>query len=159
MKARILLILALAVVLLMAGGISAAPTVADGTVVPFRATIQTFPQPPGVVDNCLLVLMPECEGQATHLGKSTWDATMWACFDWSQHGTMVFTAANGDQLSGGFEGTWEGTPQVFVEFEGTFWITEDDNTGRFEGATATGEYWGTAEAGEGILYFDGMLTK
>jgi hypothetical protein len=159
MKARVLLIVALVVVLLMAGGITAALTAARGAEVPFKATIKTFPQPQGVEDNCLVVDMPKCEGQATHLGKTVWDGHMWACFDGSQHGTMVFTAANGDQLSGGFEGTWEGEPQVFVSFEGTFWITEHDNTGRFEGATATGTYSGTAEAGEGILYFDGMLTK
>jgi hypothetical protein len=143
----------------MAGGISVAPAAADGAVVPFKATIQTFPQVVGVEDNCLLVNMPQCEGKATHLGKSTWDGYMWACFDGSQHGTMNLAAANGDQLVGGFQSTWDGIPQVLVNFEGTLWITEEENTGRFEGATATGTYWGTAEAGEGILYFDGMLTK
>ncbi|MGD1992074.1 MAG: hypothetical protein PVI59_02665 [Anaerolineae bacterium] len=155
MKARILLMVAL--ILALVGTLSVGSAAAGDAVVPFKATIQTFPQPQGVEDNCLVVKIPG-QGQATHLGGTVFDSDMWACFDGSQYGTMILTAANGDQLFGGFRGTWSGDPTVFVSFQGTFWITED-GTGRFEGATATGTYGGTAEAGEGILYFNGVLTK
>ena len=78
MRARILLMAALAVVLVIAGGISAAPAAAGGAVVPFKARYETYPEaefvpgPPPM----LIVDIP-AEGQATHLGKSTWHATMW----------------------------------------------------------------------------------
>jgi hypothetical protein len=70
---------------------------------------------------------------------------------------MEFTAANGDQIFGAFEGTWTGLPPDPVTFQGTFWITS--GTGRFEGVTGTGNYSGRSEGGEGILYFDGSITK
>jgi hypothetical protein len=106
MKARILLTVALAVVLLTAGGISAAPAAGDGAVVPFKATIQTFPR---IVSRYpyLVVEIPG-EGQATHLGKTVFYSDMNAYFNGLQDGTMVFTAANGDQLVGGFEGIGDG---------------------------------------------------
>jgi len=146
-----------ALTLVLAGSLSVGPAAAGDAVVSFKATIQTFPQILGVVDNCLVVEIPG-EGQVTHLGQTVFYSDMWACFDGSQHGTLEFTAANGDQLFGGFEGTWTGMPPNPVTFQGTFWITEE-GTGRFEGATAIGTYWGSAEGNEGILYFDGMLTK
>jgi hypothetical protein len=154
MQARVLLTVALTLVL--AGMFCVAPAGADEAVVPFVTTFQTHPQIVGQADNCLVVEIPG-EGQMMHLGDATWYADMWACFDGSQTGVMEFTAANGDQLFGFFEGTWAGMPPAPVTFQGTFWIT--GGTGRFEGATATGTYVGSAEGTEGILTFDGMLTK
>ena len=158
MKARILLVLAIALVLVVA---SSALTVAAaaGAVVPFKAHYQTYPEPVGSPTNGILTLAIPGEGQATHLGRSTWYADMQV--DLSQvpnvqTGTMVFTAANGDQLFGTFAGN-STPPTGPVEFWGDFEITE--GTGRFEGVTCTGTYSGTAESAEGMLYFDGKLTK
>jgi hypothetical protein len=70
---------------------------------------------------------------------------------------MSFTAANGDQLFGSYAGYAIPTEKG-VEFWGDFQIS--GGSGRFDGATATGTYWGECGgAGEGILHFDGMLTK
>lgn len=161
MKTKTLLILAL--VLVMAGSLSVGPAAASGAEVPFKATIYTAPVTSLVV-NCqgkgipgLLLQIPG-EGYATHLGETTWyTGDMWACFDGTQGGTMEFSAANGDQLFGAFQGTWTGLPPAPVIFVGNFRITS--GTGRFEGVTGTGTYSGTSEGGEGILYFDGILTK
>lgn len=154
MKTKTLLILAL--ILVMAGSLSVGPAAASGAEVPFKAIIHTSPVILGVEDNCLVVQIPG-EGSVTHLGETTWYGDMLACFDGTQFGPMEFTAANGDELFGAFEGTWTGMPPEPVTFQGTFWITS--GTGRFEGVTATGTYSGMSEGGEGILYFDGMLTK
>jgi hypothetical protein len=160
MKTKTLLILGL--ILVIAGSLSVRPAAASGAEVPFKATIHTAPVV-SVVSNCgkgipgLFLQIPG-EGYATHLGETTWyTGDMWACFDGTQGGTMEFTAANGDQLFGAFEGTWTGIPPNPVTFLGTFWLT--GGTGRFEGVTGNGTYSGTSEGGEGMLYFDGMLTK
>ncbi len=156
MKTLSLLILAVASVLVLAGGVSAATSATRDAVVPFRVSYQCLPEIRGVENGCLVQVLP-CAGQATHLGKSTWysgDAR--SCFDGSQYGTMLFTAANGDTLAGNFVGTHAGYPGP-VTFRGDFWIT--GGTGRFEGVTGTGSYGGTASGGEGTLYFDGLLTK
>jgi hypothetical protein len=162
MKMKTLFILAL--ILVMAGSLSVGPAAASGAKVPFKATIQTAPAIVGVVDNCHgkgipgLMLQIPGEGYVTHLGETTWyTGDMWACFDGTQGGSMSFTAANGDQLFGGFEGTWTDIPPAPTTFQGTFWIT--GGTGRFEGSTAAGAYSGRSGGGEEILFFDGMLTK
>ncbi len=69
---------------------------------------------------------------------------------------MTFTAANGDRLFGNFVGTHAGYPGP-VTFGGKFWITGGE--GRFADASGTGDYWGTAEGADGLLYFDGTLNK
>ena len=108
MKTKTLLIVAL--ILVLAGSLSVAPAAASGAEVPFHSTIHAFPVV-SVVDDCgkgiagFLLQIPG-EGYATHLGETTWyTGDMWACFDGTQGGTMEFTAANGDQLFGAFEGT------------------------------------------------------
>ena len=130
-----------------------------GAVEPFKARYETYPQPVGPPENGILTLKIPGDGEGDPLGKSTWDAEMKINVTQvpnPQTGTMVFTAANGDQLFGTYEGL--GTPADGpVSFQGTFQIT--GGTGSFEGATGAGTYWGTAEGGEGTLYFDGMLTK
>ena len=131
-----------------------------GAVEPFKARYETYPQPVGPPENGILTLKIPGDGEGDPLGKSTWDAEMKVNVAQGppnpQTGTMVFTAANGDQLFGTYEGL--GTPDgPAVSFQGTFQIT--GGTGRFEGVTGAGTYWGTAEGSEGTLYFDGMLAK
>jgi hypothetical protein len=155
MKARIVLALAMILVLIAA---SSASVAAKGAVVPFKATYHTYPEMVDISQTGLTLAIPG-EGQATHLGRSTWYADSWVTFgapNNHQWGNMTFTAANGDHLLGTFDG------QAYLSngtnvFWGTFEITE--GTGRFAGATGAGDYWGTAQENEGMLYFDGMLTK
>jgi hypothetical protein len=156
MKARVLLILvALAIVLASSGSI----VVADGAVVPFKARYVTHPETVDVTGGVLTIEIP-AEGLGTHLGHSTWYATMWVDtnpFPWPQGAEdMVFTAANGDQLLGSYWGYAIPTSEG-VEFWGTFVISS--GTGRFEGTTGAGAYEGTCGDTAGILYFDGTLTK
>jgi hypothetical protein len=127
--------------------------------VPFKATYTTYPtqvSEPGVIP---MIFEIPADGEATHLGKSTWYADMWVdprSEPWTQGGVMTFTAADGDQLFGTYDGFAEpGGPGI--KFWGVFEIS--GGTGRFEGAKATGDYWGECGTGEGILHFDGTLTK
>ena len=126
---------------------------------PFKARYETYPQPVGPPENGILTLKIPGDGEGDPLGKSTWDAEMKINVTQvpnPQTGTMVFTAANGDQLFGTYEGL--GTPADGpVSFQGTFQIT--GGTGSFEGVTGAGTYRGTAEGSEGTLYFDGMLAR
>jgi hypothetical protein len=156
MKARIvLLVLALAVVMASSGSI----VMADGAVVPFKARYVTHPEQVGFEDGVLLIEIP-AEGLGTHLGLSTWFATMWVdtnFYPFTQGADdMVFTAANGDQLFGSYAGYALPTA-TGVKFWGTFQIS--GGTGRFEGTTGAGTYEGICGDTEGILYFDGMLNK
>jgi hypothetical protein len=164
MKTRILLALVMVLILTMAGSASVA---AGGAVVPFRAFYAMHPMVVGEDEqNCNIQQLPG-EGQATHLGTSTWYSDARACvdsetFSGTQFGSSIFTAANGDQLIGTFSGvaTIRMTPTgPQAEFSGTAWVTE--GTGRFAGYTGTLAYWGTAwpTQGTGELYFDGTLTK
>jgi hypothetical protein len=159
MKTRILLVVALALV--MAGILSVAPAAAGDAVVPFRATYTMHPRIVGATpDGCNIQELPG-EGQATHLGLSTFYSDAVACFaTLTQSGDMLFTAANGDELHGSFEGSLDFYAPGYVRFWGSYSIT--DGTGRFEGVTGTGSYEGTAELvpdGEGILNLEGTLTK
>jgi len=160
MKARI--VVALAVILIMAGSASVA---AGGATVPFKASYAMLPQIVGEDEHgCFIQQLPGT-GQATHLGRSTWYSDAKACqMSGTQFGTSIFTAANGDQLIGTFSGITAihmtpAGPQV--EFSGTAWVTE--GTGRFAGYTGTLAYWGTASLvaspNTGKLYFNGTLTK
>jgi hypothetical protein len=156
MKARILLVL-LALAVVMAG--SGSMVAAGGAVVPFKATYVTHPRTVGMEGNVLTIEIP-AEGQATHLGESTWYAEMWVDtnpYPWTQ-GTddMTFTAANGDQLFGSYIGQAVPT-ETGVEFWGEIQIS--GGSGRFEGVTGAGTYWGECGASEGILHFEGTLTK
>ena len=74
-----------------------------------------------------------------------------------QIGEMVFTAANGDQLIGTFNG-W-GVPNEFGGFDywGEYWIIE--GTGRFSGATGSGTYYGGTDGEIGTATFEGTLTN
>ncbi len=133
-----------------------------GAVEPFKARYETYPQPVGPPENGILTLNIPGDGEGDPLGKSTWDAEMKINVTQvpsPQTGIMVFTAANGDQLFGTYEGlgTPADGPDGPVSFQGTFQIT--GGTGTFEGVTGAGTYSGTADGPEGTLYFDGMLAR
>jgi hypothetical protein len=164
MKARVLLIVATLVVAVMGLAVVAASSgwmvaTADATV-PFKASLVTHPVTVGMEDGVLTIQIP-AEGQVTHLGRSEWYAEMWVDTNqnpWTQGSDeMTFTAANGDQLVGTYDGYARPTGPDSVEFWGVYEITH--GTGRFEGTTGEGEYRGECAGGEGILYFDGMLSK
>jgi hypothetical protein len=154
MKARILLLLAIILVLVMASG---APVAAGGAVVPFKARYQTYPV--GVVyDPNTQIQTAEIpgDGVATHLGNTTFDSDSWIDLSqgppYHQWCIAVFTAANGDQLYG----TLDGTANI-GHGDGTFQIT--GGSGRFEGVTGAGVYWFWLDADGWHCHFDGMLTK
>jgi hypothetical protein len=158
MKTRNLLLVVLALV--VAGSISVVPAAADDAVVPFHATYATQPTPVGPPANGVLTLAIPGQGRATHLGESTWYTDSRVDTNqvpFVQTGDMEFTAANGDQLFGSYAGVGIPTGATSVRFEGNFTITR--GTGRFEDVTGTGTYEGTADGNEGILHFDGELTK
>lgn len=155
MKARFVLVLALLLVLLMAGSI---PAAAGGVTVPFKAFYAMSPLITGVdPQGCFIQQLPGV-GQATHLGDSTWYSDATACpGTWIQSGDATWTAANGDRLFGGFLGQFSLTSDGTALFEGAYYI--EDGDGRFADYTGAGLYHGSAKAGVGELYFDGTLTK
>ena len=158
MKTRSLLLVVLALV--VAGSVSVAPAAADDAVVPFHAVYATQPTPVGPPVNGVLTFAIPGQGRATHLGESTWYTDSRVDTNqvpFLQTGDMELTAANGDHLFGTYAGLGEPTGATSVRFWGNFTIT--GGTGRFEDATATGTYNGTADGNEGVLYFDGLLYK
>ena len=159
MKTQIRLMAALAIVLVIVSGVASAPVAASGVAeVPFKAWYETHPVTVGAPDGIVKMKIPS-EGRGTHLGNSTWYADSWVdmnSYPWVQTGVMMFTAANGDQLLGGFAGSAIPTASG-VEFWGDYWIA--GGTGRFEGVTGSGTYQGAVDGEVGMLYFDGTLLK
>jgi hypothetical protein len=105
--------------------------------VPFKGTLQT---------TAIVELFPggfnaeiEGGGQATHLGRYTWESAHTVLFTTPfftvTGGDLTLTAANGDQLFGTYSGTSQFIGLNLLSF--TLNITIDDGTGRFEGATGT----------------------
>jgi hypothetical protein len=158
MKARIVPVLALTLILVAAGSAQVAASEAD---VPFYTSLQVHPTSAGPILDASgnpigFKLDVPGGGQATHLGDCTWHTVMWVYFNGSQHGDMVFTAANGGELHGAFDGHGWRDSEGVSHFEGTYRF--DGGTGRFEHATGEGDYWGAAVLnGGGVLYFDGTL--
>lgn len=136
-----------------------------GPTVPFKADFVTYPtivSPPGPI----LVLEIPGEGTATHMGNTIMFSNSLVYLGpppFVQTGDMLFTAANGATLIGLFEGTGSPDPDnpQGVVFTGEYTIT--GGTGRFEGYTGSGTYYGAAVTGNptglGELHFDGTLTK
>jgi len=126
---------------------------------PFKGEYKTFPKikyftPAGPVVEI------NAEGNATHLGKSTWYGLQLAKFTGEIVGyNFVFKAANGDRFWGTYdgEGFQEFPPYGLIEFDGYIYV--EDGDGRFTGAKGTIHYYGEATLDEGILIFDyGTLT-
>ena len=95
------------------------------------------------------------QGQATHLGQFTRLANVViSLVDGSAKGTVVFTAANGDDLFVEIDAVPTGSPTTVA---GTYTFT--GGTGRFNGASGTAEFAG-AFASDGIhisVAFEGTL--
>ena len=155
MKTRIVPALALILVLLTVSSTSVAAKVAT---VPFRVALQTFPVETGF-DPVTGILSWDIPGEdrATHLGRSTFESVsyvyLYSPYPYRQVSDAALIAANGDRLNLAFEGT-----VVPGAFEGEWWIDEN-GTGRFDGVTGSGVYWGGFDGEEWHLYMEGTLTK
>ena len=161
-KVSILMLLGLILLLLFAafGSQALAKTGKRQATVPFKVTYQTFPVPRGVDGDGYLILEIPADGKGTHLGKSEWYADSLVSLGPNpntQTGEMVFTAANGDQLIGSFEGWANLSDSGGAEYGGEYEISE--GTGRFTGATGSGDYYGSAGPETGTLTFEGTLTN
>jgi hypothetical protein len=161
MKTRILLVLAMVLVLVVAGSASVA---AKGATVPFRSTLATTPVVNGGGSGYFTLAIPG-EGRSTHLGRTTWyaDCTVYLPAPdppLVQICTMTFYAANGDELYGETDGYAQ-----LSGMDATFWgdFTITGGTGRFVNYTGSGTYEGTASnvpgSESGFISFDGTLTK
>jgi hypothetical protein len=122
--------------------------------VPFQgnaegATVSVTPDPGGVV---LTVL---AEGDATHLGRFSREETiLFNPATGTLTGLIVFTADNGDQLSGTVEGGFV-SPTTAT---GTYTFT--GGTGRFENASGEADF--TLSTPDGVHFtveFDGSLSS
>ena len=91
-------------------------------------------------------LIAESTGTATHLGKYTRTETVF--IDGAEvSGTIVFTAANGDELWADFTGAFTSPTTA----EGTYTFT--GGTGRFEDATGTASFQvTTATTPDGVTH-------
>jgi hypothetical protein len=135
----------------------------DATV-PFKAAFVTYPTI--VVPPPFLVLEIPGEGKASHMGKVTMFSNSQVnltVFPFVQTGDMLITAADGSTLVGYFAGIGFPDPDnpQGVTYSGDYELT--GGTGRFEGATGSGTYYGAAVTGDptglGDLYFEGTLTN
>ena len=89
------------------------------------------------------------EGQATHWGQFTRLAhVVINLVDGSVKGTVVFTAANGDQLFAEIEGVPTGSPTTVA---GTYTFT--GGTGRFSDASGTADFVGVITINQFGLHF------
>jgi len=129
--------------------------------VPFKGRLEgvvttlTPLQPP------LMFVRVEGTGNATHLGRLTWVATLVANNATGQAvGSYQFTAANGDMLFTDFTGL--GVP---TETPGVLYIVDDvtitGGTGRFAGATGAFTFIHLYDIAAGITIgsFDGTISS
>jgi hypothetical protein len=160
MSKRISIVLAIVLVLSLASGkwMSAS---ARGAVVPFKGGYITHPTFAGFDPAGCFIQQITAEGDATHLGTSTFYGESHNCRDtWKLTGWMTFTADNGDLLEMSFSGTFSFDQYGNVTFQGPYTIT--GGTGRFAGSGGAGAYWGTASlvpGSTGEIYFNGTLEK
>ena len=82
-------------------------------------------------------LLIEATGNATHLGKFTRSETVTIGAGGAISGTLVFVAANGDELNVEFTGQFTSANDV----AGTYTFT--GGTGRFDDATGTARFTGS----------------
>ena len=111
-------------------GLGLAQTTAQGgTELPFRGSFTTVTDVPPPSAHATL------EGNASHLGRFTGTLAAEVNPDNTSAGTFIFTAANGDQLSGTFVGEGVFVPPNNARI--TEVATIENGTGRFAGATGT----------------------
>ena len=122
--------------------------------VPFRgkaqgATVGVAPDPAGVV------LTVQAEGNATHLGRFSREETiLFNPATGTLTGLIVFTAANGDRLSGTVAGGFVSPTQA----TGTYTFT--GGTGRFQNASGDAEFsLSTSDGVHFTVEFDGSLSS
>jgi hypothetical protein len=96
-------------------------------------------------------LLVESTGTATHLGTFTRTEEVFVD-GFTISGTIVFTAANGDQLWADFTGGFTSPTTA----EGTY--TFVGGTGRFSDATGTASFEATVEGGQVAVSFDGSIS-
>lgn len=138
---------------------------------PFRATFVITPQlllpgDPAYPARCPTGLTNAAttaagEGHGTHLGRLT--ETESNCIDFATLtltlGEFTITAANGDQLSGEFEGSASSDPPPpNANLSCTWKIT--GGTGRFVGARGAGDCVDSRQLGDGrsLIAFEGWIT-
>ena len=121
--------------------------------VPFKgsaegAVVSTSPRPEGVL------LMVLAEGRATHIGKfSREEMVILDPATGTIAGMVVFTAANGDQLTGEIGGQFT-SPTTVV---GTYTFT--GGTGRYENAAGEADFClSTPDGTHFTVEFDGSLS-
>ena len=98
------------------------------------------------------------EGTATHLGRFTGRLTAEVTGN-TATGTFTFTAANGDQLFGTYEGQFLPLEPPLAAIDGAF--TNTGGTGRFEGVTGGGDASGVQNfaTGEATVVLDGTISS
>ena len=120
------------------------PSALAGDEIPFHANFIT--QFESVVEFPFLHVTVNGRGQATHMGMTTafTDDQLVSLIDGSGTATYTLTAANGDTLGLALVVPIEGTINVEggVLFSGSYTIT--GGTGRFNGATGSGVFGGSA---------------
>jgi hypothetical protein len=95
----------------------------------------------------------ETTGKASHLGKFTRTENVFFGPGGAISGTLVFTAANGDQLSADFSGGFISPTTA----EGTYTFT--GGTGRFSHATGTASFTATTPDGVQVaVSFEGSIS-
>ena len=119
--------------------ISAPNPASAGNQLPFNATLSGYVETSEFLPPCTIHAHASNFGNATHLGAFTGSGELFQDFcedppNITYTGTSHWFAANGDELSGTFEGylTPTGTPGVYDNHE-TSEVT--GGTGRFTGAT------------------------
>jgi hypothetical protein len=140
--------------------ILATPPMSARDQVPFRGTVSGSVTSITVLDECNQLVEVVNGGNATHLGRFTGTAQFVVDIcNLTYVGSYVFTAANGDSISGPFVGTLTPTdvPGVFDNSESAF-IT--GGTGRFAGATGSFDLGGQIHFNTGTfsLPFEGIIS-
>lgn len=164
MKARVVLVLAMALVVVMASGVSAGPaaraaaTRAAGGGVPFEAIFNVMCGQTGWDDiTGVGTYWFKGDGLAVPLGWSHIEAaTAFSYYEGPPHpywGDFTITAANGDQLFGHMEGGF-----VYPFVKGTFVIT--GGAGSYQGVTGSGAFrgWTDGTGTNDWIHYKGTLT-
>jgi hypothetical protein len=147
---------------LVAAAIISLTSAASGTdQVPFRGIVSGSVTSVTPLDQCHQLAVAVNGGNASHMGAFTGTAefVLDVC-NLTYVGSYVFTAANGDSISGPFSGTLTPTavPGVFANTEIAF-IT--GGTGRFTGATGTFHLGGEINLNNGTFslpWTDGTIS-
>lgn len=141
--------------------LAASVVAAAGPDLPFRASIDTRPVILGPCGPGCLALEISGSGTASQLGAITIAGpSRVSLIDATQTATSTFTAANGDQLVLDIEGTVQFTgpdPADPVTFSGSW--TVQSGTGRFQNASGSGSYSGSAAGPTGELTLTGSISN